>query len=504
MRFLDNPIFLTQRRLVHRGGVVAVLILAVIIGFSFLSGLLAFLSGSSSMYFISKAAAGKVFYGWVVAVELILLPFLGATRIARAVSDDRKAGLWESNRLTPLTPAQLVTGYWFGAPLREYYAAAVLAVCGLTIVLLAGLPLTLWVGTQVLIASTALFLGLLGALLGITSQRQEGGLMLFLILLIAGPVSLVQGRLLMTNFLLPIFGIANLFAGEDDSDIWTSAPSFFGVPVPGIVLTLVLQFLVGLFLWQAATRKAANPFQPLLERWQAIVLFAVLLLAQHGLMWGAWGGHYPVIFASPSLEGEPENVIMGLVQCCTMFMGLIVLAFIALQPEQVRLAALRAGRASFRLVLARSAVGPAIAFATLAGVFLLTHFLFSFGTQANEHYHTRMVYAIAVLNLLAFFLIFTLMLEYCRLRFRQRAAGFVGLGLFILCVLPYILMGVFSEDAFGWGSLLSPGVLALTADYGDGISPLFCISLVHLGLAGLLFAFWRREAKRLLDRAVAG
>lgn len=503
MNLFDNPIFITQRRLVHRAGVVVAIVLAAIIGGSFLAGLIAFMSGGSSFYFLSNAQAGKSFYGWVLAMELIILPIAGTARITRALSDDRRAGLWESNRLTPLKASELIAGYWFGSPLREVYAAGVFAVLGLVIVVLSGLPITFWLGTQVLVLSTALFLGLLGVLAGITAQRSEGGAMLFLMMIIVVPISMAQSRLLVTNFILPIFGIANLFEGADNpSDTWFAPPTFFGVAVPALVFTLVLQFILAVFLWRAVTRKAANPFQLLLPRWEAVALFAVLLAAQHGLMWAAWSGHFPMEIGGNRSYDNQDADIMGTVQICTMLLGMIMLAFASPQPEQVRLAALRAGQGGYRLVLARSALWQAVAFGLLAGLFLLTQFMFSLGPEWNRQGHSREIYAIAVLNLLGFFLIFTLLLEVCRLRFRHGTMGFVGLGLFILCVLPFIIAGVFSNEGLGRFSLLAPGVVALSGSGDVDLGNLWLITAMHLGVIVLLLVFWLRSWKWLLARAV--
>jgi hypothetical protein len=505
VNLLENPIFLTQRRLVHRAGVMVALLLAGLIGGSLLFGLVAYISGGSDLHFLTNQQAGKTFYGWVLALELIMLPIVGTSRVARALSEDRRAGLWESNRLTPLTPAQLVTGYWLGSPLREYYAAVVFAACGLAIVLLSGLPITFWLATQTLVLSTALFLGLLGALAGITAKKSEGGAVLFLMMIIVLPLSMAQSRLLVTNFILPIFGLANQFAEEDRPGAsWFSSPTFFGVEVPALVFTLTLQAMLAIFLWRAVTRKAANPFQLLLPRWEAVALFVVLLAAQHGLMWAAWHGYFPMEQGGSQRYYDRDDPIMGVVQVCTMVLGMMMLVFASPLPEQVRLAALRAGWGNFRLVLARSALWQAVAFALLADGFLLTQFMFSLGAVWNAQGHSREIFAIAALNLFDFFLIFTLLLEICRLRFRHGTMGFVGLGLFILCILPYILAGVFSNESIADFSLLSPGVRALTSDAGDKLDGWLDIVLLHLGMVVLLFIIWVRSWKWFLARAVPG
>lgn len=151
MNLTDNPIFLTQKRLTHRAGVLAAALIAALVGLSLLSGLIAYLAAPNDFDFHSPQEAGKLFYGWTIGVEILVLVLGGFSKISRVLADDRKAGLWDSNRLTPLKPAEIVVGYWLGSALREVYMGAVLAGIGLVIVILAKLPVTLWLGTQVLI-----------------------------------------------------------------------------------------------------------------------------------------------------------------------------------------------------------------------------------------------------------------------------------------------------------------------------------------------------------------
>ena len=144
------------------------------------------------------------------------------------LADDRKAGLWDSNRLTPMKPWQIVTGYWFGSPLREVYMGAVLAGIGLVIVVLAKLPVTLWLGTQVLILSTTLFFGLLALLAGMAFQRPQSGIILLLPFFFLQTFSFAFPKFTIINFLLPIYGIVNLFQDPKQAgngiDFATGAP----------------------------------------------------------------------------------------------------------------------------------------------------------------------------------------------------------------------------------------------------------------------------------------
>ena len=494
MTLFQNPIFLTQKRLVHRAGVLAAVLIAALLGLSLLSGLIAYLTDPTTFGFRSGREAGKTFYGWVIGLEILVLIVGGFSRISRSLSDDRKAGLWDSNRLTPLQPAHLVLGYWLGAALREFYMALGLALFGLAIVVIGKLPVTLWIGTQVLVAGAALFFGLLAVLTGMAFQRPQSGILLLLAFIVFQAFSLSRPRLLITNFLLPVYGIANLFQdqGAEPGRDWGGFPELFGLPIHPILFSLGLQCVVGIFLWRAAARKTISPFQPLLRRWEAVALFGVLIFAQHGLIWGLWQGRFGAPPAADQIR-DPDEPMLPIVHCGAILMGMMVLAFASPQPERVRVAVLRAGAGNLRMIFSRSAASLALPLAAVAAAALFSQCALSISTGWKS-------LAAAAGNLLALFLIFPLLLEFCRLRFHRRALGFFALSLFVLCALPFVLAGVFSNAGFGRISLLSPGAAALSDPAGEELNILLLTDLAHLLIATVLFLAWRNEWSRMLNR----
>jgi hypothetical protein len=488
----ENPIFLTQKRLTCRAGVLAAILIAALIGLSLLSGLIAYLADPRDFNFQSPQFAGKVFYGWVIGVEILVLVIGGFSKISKVLSDDRKAGLWDSNRLTPLKPAAIVAGYWLGSALREVYMGMVLAAIGLVIVVLAKLPVTLWLGTQVLVLSTTLFFGLLALLAGMAFQRPQSGIVLLLPLFILQMFSITFPKFTIVNFLLPIFGIVNLFqdpvraANDFAFRDWSSWPEIFALPVPPILPSLGLQFAVGIFLWRAAVRKTANPFQPLLLRWEAIAIFTLLVVVQHGLIWGNWHGQFGNPLDDHSWYVHRDEPLLSFVHGGTILSGVLILALASPLPERVRVEALRIGSGNLRLVFSRSAVSLALALTAVAAAASLTHFIFSF----KKH---GFVWELAAGNLAVFFLMFSLLLEYCRLRFKRRSLGFAALWLFVLCLLPFILAGVFSSEALAKLSFLAPGAVALAGSNHDSLIVPAYATAMHLGVVVLLFIAWRRQ-----------
>jgi hypothetical protein len=507
----DNPIYLTQKRLVHRAGVLVAILIASLIGASLLSGMIASIAVPNNFSDIGTPQdAGKMFYGWTIGVEIVVLIIGGFVRISRIIVEERKAGLWDSNRLTPLKPWQIIIGYWFGAPLREFYMSVVLACIGLVIVVLGKLPLTFWLGTQALIFSTALFFGLLAVLLGIVLQKPQGGIVIVVAIIFLQFFSFSMPKFFVPDFLLPVYPIVNLFenigphgpnySGDYGWNAWGKLPELFGFPIYPVILTLGLQLLIGIFAWRIVIRKTVNPFQPPLLRWEAVAVFAILLLFQHGLLWGAWHGRFPT-WAEPDRPDLGDSAL-AIVHIGTMLLAVIVLALISPQPESIRLKVLRTGLKTPCVFFSESSVGLAFALTAVTAIILFSHFAGSIADNWK-------IYLIVVGNLLAFTLIFSLLLEYCRLRYKRRALGFVVLWLFVVCVLPFILAGVFQQVGFIKISLLAPGCAVL----GDPNSPnsdsslgslncLLGIVMGHLLIAVLIFIGWQREWKKLLARAV--
>src|SRR5215472_18157973 len=101
MSLSDNPIFLTQKRLVHRGGVLAAILIAALIGCSLLAGLISYVANPIHFNsFNTVQDAGETFYGWTIGVEILVLVIGAAARVTNVLANERKSGLWDSNRLS--------------------------------------------------------------------------------------------------------------------------------------------------------------------------------------------------------------------------------------------------------------------------------------------------------------------------------------------------------------------------------------------------------------------
>ncbi len=492
MKLTENPIFLTQRRLTRRSGVLAPVLIATLTGLILLAGLSVGLVDPKAMHFAGPESAGKFFYGWIVGLEIVVF-VLGAVRIARVLGGERKAGLWESNCLSPLRPGEIVLGYWLGGRERELYMAAVLAGVGAGMILMTWLSPLLWLGTQVLVLSTALFFGLLAALFGMAGQKSRSDSlgMVPLGLVLGVPFILSFQGMTVLSYLLPIYPLAVLFRdGADPNPMgYYASGRLYAWAISPLALSLVLQFCLGLCFWRAATRKTADPGQPLLERGEALVIFGLLVITQHALVWGSWVGGA----GNRDMPDMPDMPMLPFTQGGAILVGSLLLAVASPQPERLRLALLRVGGGPRRSH--QSATVTALGLGLLGALAILPGMLRSVG----DNWPRALV---ASVNLLECLLMFALLLQFCRLRFGLRAPGFFVLGLFVLCLLPLIVAMVLENDYFAQCSFLAPGVVALAGN-APNLEFLGGVIAGHAVIVGLLFVAWRQQWQRLLDETSA-
>jgi len=502
MSLANNPIFLTHQRLVRRGGLLAPVLLAAVISLCFVANpLLARLNPDNyrGFYHESPQLAGLNSYGWLLGIEMIVLILGGFNRIAQSLSEDRKAGLWESNLLTPLRPQAIVAGYWLAPALREVCMAAVMAGAGLLTLLIVGLPWWLWLATQVLVISTALLAGLFGVLAGMVLTRNQI-VPILLLLIFSATTWFAAPDTLVTNLILPVSGIHHLFVSQtlglhDNSYMmdYVGDPKLFGWHVHPLLLTLVLQALLATFLWRALIRRTARPFGSLFLRWEAVTLFGLLAWVQNALLWSVWSGQFPAVNGS-----RPSYIMQGpflpFLQAGEIFVGLALLGGAAAMPEKVRLQALRQGGGNLGVALRQSALPLALILAGIAALGLLSQIMFNLnGTGLSA-------FLVASINLLEIYVIFALMVEFCRLNHQRRAMGFMILWIFVLVVIPLILGALFESAELARLSLVAPGFIALADPEHADWTMLHWAIFLHFVVAVLFYLAWSTRWNRLFQQ----
>ena len=471
MNLFANPIFITQKRLVHRAGVLAPVLIALLIGLSMLAAFI----NQCSLHPDKRAEWGHDYYAWVLGIQAAVLVVGGFSRVSRTLVDERRAGLLDSNHLTPLSPAELVRGYWLGGMLRESYIAAVLMPIGLLMVLGAGLPVTLWLTTQALLITTALFFGLLAVLTGMVLKRAfGGGIGLLVFLLLGGPlIAFAIRSTSLLSFLLPMYATLHLFGAHDAKEL----PHLFGIAVPALVLTWALQLFMGVLCWRAAVRKMSDPTRPAFTRPVAVLVFSVLSLLQHGLIW--------------SNRWHSE---IGAVHGAMLILGLAFVGALALKPDQARIMTLRLGQRGQEWTLWHSGPAVALMLAGVGSVTLATHFL-SAGTA------DWLRWLLAVVNLLLGLLSFAALLELCRLQFRRKTTGVIALGVFVLYLLPFLLAIVFQCETIANFAIFATGVTALSADKLPPVA--ISATVTEVAVVAVLMAGWWNAWRKFLRPAAA-
>jgi hypothetical protein len=213
-------------------------------------------------------------------------------------------------------------------------------------------------------------------------------------------------------------------------------------------------------------------------------------------MWDVWRGNFPETVENIRYN-DAHDALLAVVHGGTLLIGVLLLAFTSAQPEHVRLESLRLGFKNLGAVFSRSAVSLALVLAGIAGAGVLAQMIFTLGDSE----HLKML-GVVVVNLAEIFLVLALLLEFCRLRHKRRALGFMALWLFALCIIPFILAAVMQSQNLARVSLLAPGFCALSADADTYWPLLFGVVAAHFGVVVLLFINWRRQWQRLLERAV--
>lgn len=104
----------------------------------------------------SLQSSGMFSYSWIIILEILVLYLMGFGKIVKTLAEERKSGLFDLNRLTPLKPSDIALGYWFGPSLEEFYVGIVLVIFGVIIVVLGRLLLMLFILTQISVWSAAL------------------------------------------------------------------------------------------------------------------------------------------------------------------------------------------------------------------------------------------------------------------------------------------------------------------------------------------------------------
>jgi hypothetical protein len=210
-------------------------------------------------------------FSFLLALQVVVLVIMGAAQVGTAVSTARASGILDFHRVSPVSPAELTLGFFFGAPIREYVLFATTlpfsALC-----LAFGTPSAHgFVQLMILLTAIAwLFHGiaLLNGLVAKSKAASRGvvGLVIF--------VFIFGGQMFM--------GLSRSAALVD----YGHRLSFYGISLPWLAVVLVYISAFLFFIYLACLRKMASERIHSLSKLQALAAMATLSFLLLGGIWG--------------------------------------------------------------------------------------------------------------------------------------------------------------------------------------------------------------------------
>lgn len=264
---VDNPVIVKHLRSRLRpaqavpGAIALVCLAATLTWLAFATGA----AGGGAGGFIG----GSVVFSLLWCLLALVLVGLGSDQVATAVSTARETGILDFHRISPLPPAAVALGFFFGAPIRETIYGALLAPFLVATASLAGMA---WSTLVDLLATVVLFAWLIRAsqlLSALVSRRPRASARGILVLLV-----------------LSLGTLASAARGEGAlADL--AAPPFFGVPLPRVVFLGMHTLAATAFLLLAATRRMRDQRASLLSKGQALACQATVATLAVGCLWTA-------------------------------------------------------------------------------------------------------------------------------------------------------------------------------------------------------------------------
>ncbi|WP_435008849.1 hypothetical protein P12x_000098 [Tundrisphaera lichenicola] len=210
-------------------------------------------------------------FGGLMGLQAIILAIVGAAQVGSSVGKARESGILDFHRASPMAPAAVALGFFFGAPIREYLLFA------------ATLPFSLicvFTGRPSLYGAFQLMVPLVLAAWALHA------LALFNALAWKSTKSGTRGVVGLVLFLM--FGGGGMFAGFTNATmIVDESPTmnFFGLELPWLVV-LALYILPAMgFLLIASTRKMASERAHPLSKPEAVACLSSLAFLLMGGLW---------------------------------------------------------------------------------------------------------------------------------------------------------------------------------------------------------------------------
>ncbi len=228
----------------------------------------------------------RLFYQWLVTFQTGVLTFWCLLSCAQAVSGEREGKTWDFQRITRLSPAEMLVGKLLGEPILAYFAVG----CSLPLSIIAGIAggssVQSIASAYVFLLANALFLGLVGLCLSMLVETRSRGVGLIgalgLYLFILASNSLQQSGLPGLSTLSPLTAIRTVA----DQGSFFDATILFGHAVPWLFVSLLLQFSFAVWLVLMLVRNLKREYEQIqpLSRLQAVGCAAFLNVVIYALV----------------------------------------------------------------------------------------------------------------------------------------------------------------------------------------------------------------------------
>jgi hypothetical protein len=362
-------------------------------------------------YQFGSFGSGRPF-GWLYMLQIVILPILGGAQAGGAVGGARASGILDFHRVSPLSATELLLGFFFGAPIREYVLVATTLPYAVLCMAFGEPPFHEFIQWTILLIFTAWLFHGLAILNGlVTKPRTSGGraaigVFIFLMFVV-------------WNFLMS-FGRVSL--GVDLGARLT----FFGADLPWLAVVVMHEAAMLFFVRLACSRKIASERIHPLSKPQATAALATLSILIIGDAW----------------KKTAEPPFMLAVLYALVVAGVLLIPMVT--PTQAEFVkglwrARKQGRnrlpAWDDLALNRVFLAIACAIVLVTATFVWN----GVAAVSAPFYQTNLEgYPIAIAASVLVVAYFGLALQYFNLRYGARGKLYFGLFLFLVWLLPLV------------------------------------------------------------------
>ncbi|HYA89431.1 MAG TPA: hypothetical protein VEF54_01265 [archaeon] len=242
----------------------------------------------------------RLAHQWLLILGTAILGFWCLFSCAQAVSGERDGKTWDFQRITRLSPGEILVGKLLGEPVVAYFAIACSSPLAIVAGILGGVPIVNIACSYVFLLANAVFLSLVGLCISTFVETRSRGVGLIgalgLYIFFLASYWFRESGLPGVAGLSPVLAIQAI---HGDSSFFDRTP-VFGHPVPWLVVSLLLQIALGAWLVFVLVRNLKREYEQIrpLSRFQAVACAAFLNVVIYALV---RPGHYGSFRSSDSL-----------------------------------------------------------------------------------------------------------------------------------------------------------------------------------------------------------